>query len=477
MIQEIAIRGRHDVIVQYGRRTIDWEKLWGSWGSDYLRGGNDDTSLTAPYEIISGLRREIMFGGKPALIDLLKQFRYWRATDPRDKIYALVGMSSGYGRDFPIDYTKSVTRIYMDLVIYLVNHEKTLDIISHSSTLKSLDGLPSWAPDWSIEGIPSLSSRTELLRRKNKLRIYSVSANVEPRITFREPNVLAIAGMVLDTVRLAGDELPREDLSLVAILAKYPQSSVMERWEAMAFETIDGADPYSGLEGRFEAFCRTLVADTDHNDKRAQPQMFDDFLSWCKRPQLPGKESTALKVAQGLGYVVMSDDQGGEGTLDLGKRDTSDSRCEQSFESLSRSQSSDENGDKDTLTSKDEVENLTTPGNDFPLSLELAKKFLDASYSVYNEPGSFSNRMVDVAVGRRLIISNDGYIGLGPPNTQAGDLICILFGGQMPFILRPADAGPHHTLIGECYVHSIMDGEVFEDTARPTWEEQEFLLV
>lgn len=40
------------------------------------------------------------------------------------------------------------------------------------------------------------------------------------------------------------------------------------------------------------------------------------------------------------------------------------------------------------------------------------------------------------ALGRRFFVSKKGFLGLAPGKARLGDLICILFGGQTPFILR-----------------------------------------
>lgn len=49
-------------------------------------------------------------------------------------------------------------------------------------------------------------------------------------------------------------------------------------------------------------------------------------------------------------------------------------------------------------------------------------------------------------------------VGLGPPRTQARDVIAILFGCSVPVILRPY-AG-EYKFIGEAYIYGKMDGEV-----------------
>jgi hypothetical protein len=61
------------------------------------------------------------------------------------------------------------------------------------------------------------------------------------------------------------------------------------------------------------------------------------------------------------------------------------------------------------------------------------------------------------ANGRRFLISSNNYIGLAPTEAQVGDEIFVLAGSSVPFILRPENG--HHLVIGEGYVHGLMDGE------------------
>jgi hypothetical protein len=66
-----------------------------------------------------------------------------------------------------------------------------------------------------------------------------------------------------------------------------------------------------------------------------------------------------------------------------------------------------------------------------------------------------------LCTGRRYIITKKGYLDLGQGCADIGDKICVLFGGNTPYLLRQ-DSG-HHRMIGECYVHGIMQGEVIEE--------------
>jgi hypothetical protein len=58
-------------------------------------------------------------------------------------------------------------------------------------------------------------------------------------------------------------------------------------------------------------------------------------------------------------------------------------------------------------------------------------------------------------------VTAKGYIGLGPPEVQDGHLVTVLLGGQVPFILSKQQE--KFRLVGECYVHGLMDGEAFSE--------------
>ena len=68
--------------------------------------------------------------------------------------------------------------------------------------------------------------------------------------------------------------------------------------------------------------------------------------------------------------------------------------------------------------------------------------------------------------GARPILSKHGYVGLGPKEAQPGDIVSLLFGGSVPFVLRPMDEGAYYSLIGEAYIYGVMDGEAMEKGLR-----------
>jgi len=72
----------------------------------------------------------------------------------------------------------------------------------------------------------------------------------------------------------------------------------------------------------------------------------------------------------------------------------------------------------------------------------------------------FSRGARELCFSRRRAVSCGGYAAQVPLATQVGDLIFLPLGSPIPFIIRSSDSRrDHFELIGECYVHGIMNGE------------------
>lgn len=52
-------------------------------------------------------------------------------------------------------------------------------------------------------------------------------------------------------------------------------------------------------------------------------------------------------------------------------------------------------------------------------------------------------------------------MGLGPYIIQPGDLVGVLFGLNVPYVLRPVHEGV--LLISEYYIHGVMNGEKLKE--------------
>ena len=79
------------------------------------------------------------------------------------------------------------------------------------------------------------------------------------------------------------------------------------------------------------------------------------------------------------------------------------------------------------------------------------------------------------SAGRVFATTEKGYYVLGPSPLEEGDIVCVLFGCKVPFCLRPM--GGRYLLVGECYVHGIMDGEAMDMLARNELQGRVFDIV
>jgi hypothetical protein len=75
---------------------------------------------------------------------------------------------------------------------------------------------------------------------------------------------------------------------------------------------------------------------------------------------------------------------------------------------------------------------------------------------------------------RKPFLTAKGYVGLGPSFAKEHDIVVVLFGCMMPFVLRPH--GNEYKLVGEAYVHGIMKGEAIQMWRREELHSQNFCL-
>jgi hypothetical protein len=74
---------------------------------------------------------------------------------------------------------------------------------------------------------------------------------------------------------------------------------------------------------------------------------------------------------------------------------------------------------------------------------------------------------------RNFCVTEKGLMGMVPKHSKVGDDICLIYGAQVPFVLRAPseeketceekdtseDNETKYQLVGECYIHGMMDGE------------------
>lgn len=129
--------------------------------------------------------------------------------------------------------------------------------------------------------------------------------------------------------------------------------------------------------------------------------------------------------------------------------------------SPSRSPSSPDGSTTSTMSSFYERANsMSSSSSRKPIPVHAAIHAL----SLTGDPFKWSHEAVLVTRYRRFAVTRRGYFVLGPDALQTGDVVAVLRGGKVPFLLRKVSVGggdgeERWVLIGECYVHGLMDGE------------------
>jgi hypothetical protein len=110
----------------------------------------------------------------------------------------------------------------------------------------------------------------------------------------------------------------------------------------------------------------------------------------------------------------------------------------------------------------------TFMGRDFAQDTRRLEKFVldDFLDSFVPSADRLAHRHVVEKKDRCLFVTSTEMLGIGPQAMIPGDVVVMLHGGQMPFVLRPADHGLWR-LVGECYLYDVNEGRVYRE-----WEEK-----
>lgn len=89
----------------------------------------------------------------------------------------------------------------------------------------------------------------------------------------------------------------------------------------------------------------------------------------------------------------------------------------------------------------------------------------------FNAAGVAFVKLGDVLRGWKFAMLAGGYVGMVPITAQKSDLVVIIAGARTPYVVRPVPGTVRHNLVGECYVHGIMQGELLNNGISLDWEE------
>ncbi|KAK7413328.1 hypothetical protein QQX98_007771 [Neonectria punicea] len=96
-----------------------------------------------------------------------------------------------------------------------------------------------------------------------------------------------------------------------------------------------------------------------------------------------------------------------------------------------------------------------------------------------NKRDRFGRCFRGCASHRRFFVTRTGLWGLGPAVAEEGDVCAVLFGADVPFVLRPMATAGEYKLVGECYMYGFMYGEAVmaSEAGAPGCVKEEIFLV
>jgi hypothetical protein len=307
------------------------------------------------------------------IIHLLRSFRRFLATDPRDKLFALLGIA----RDAEVlglhpDYTKSCDEVYTGLSRTLIQNGY-LEVLALCEFPKNLEGLHSWVLDWSLK-----PSRSPLQQR-------SLNRSKRPLETFLEPSFSAAGKTTIHVESnrrdVIGSKIP---LLLHAIFLGEVQETGTQ-WE-------------DGAVGRW-------------------------LLDLQRLSELSPSTSEISKERSHATWRTAVGDQ------ELRQ------------------------GPRKPRFSEEKIRTVHERLKDADMNVFDVRAFIHAGL------GDYFEQLQIMAVARRPLLVSGDCLGIGPRETERGDLVFILLGGNTPYILRRLSQKDAFIVIGEAYVHGAMDGE------------------
>jgi hypothetical protein len=131
---------------------------------------------------------------QPKPLAVLRWARSLIASDPRDMIFGLLGLSDNFKSLLPLpDYNKSTAQVFTDVAKHHLNLTKSLDILLHATSTTPNFDRPSWVPYWTDAPAVRYFGHKSLKASRNTEAIFSISTDDQN---------LRVRGQKFDRVKL-----------------------------------------------------------------------------------------------------------------------------------------------------------------------------------------------------------------------------------------------------------------------------------
>ncbi|KAH0533891.1 hypothetical protein FGG08_007490 [Glutinoglossum americanum] len=448
ILQEVT--AAHKALIVWGEVEISWDDfataaLWAILNCLHL--SSEERSSEVPR--LSLWRLSVfLFSLQPRpWLKLLRETRDFEATDPRDTVYALIGMAK---ESPPIRANYLITKeeMFASTTRHIMESSKCLDILSYAYC--GTQPLLHMVPFWVYRRTKAHTDKPWTLSPEVGLQASKDSyTQLKDGSDWR---VLIVNGLAVDTVACTGKPLCHESISF-DWLAKLPQTFDMCRENASKLNENYG-------RSLIQCFISTVVAGSmDSQDcpkfGANQEDVLKDFVTFVVTKFILeyAKEGVVAPVFR-------------HGIIELANLALEG--CAQPNEPLA--------GDEPTPTIRNLIK---TAMEEQCLGIyEMFTEINDRLFDYWNRRTYMHFQRVFQQTGskRKFFITEQGRMGIGPPCMEATDLVYLLFGGRSLYVLRPTTNLDGHLFLGECYVHGLMSGEVMQQYKKGEFSSQYFHL-
>ncbi|KAI4286773.1 MAG: hypothetical protein L6R35_003974 [Caloplaca aegaea] len=280
IVQEAVLS--HDLKFMDGRKHITWDDM--SLFAICMMDNNLESLLDVGHsaeheETESGLSRirmidrtrayERVHPQQSSLLGPLVDGRGSRATNPRDKVYGIMGMTAN-----PLypDYTLPVTKVFIDAARNILDWDapSLIDLLCCVDYEQPSENLPTWVPDWSIP------RQTVSIGFYGALRgIHQSAKNTKVGWDYHPNGVsLNISGFCCDTITSIG---PLAEFVLPDLIIRGSPT------HAFIMECLGQVSQHGQKQPSetsiFEAFWQTLVAGKDHSGVQKAPRDYEAIFA------------------------------------------------------------------------------------------------------------------------------------------------------------------------------------------------------
>jgi hypothetical protein len=184
---------------------------------------------------------------------VVRHFDHFNVTEPRDKVFALLGILEEHGNDIKcptISYSIPLVNLYWEIIKSHIEHNRNLDFLSDAVGLDRHCGTPTWMPQW-YDNTTNTHRATGIISLELAPEIeYKATADTLPFCSFY-PRLKAMhaAGFACAVVRKVGDlatltdsGMPTTDPEAYYSRALEHSSRIFGQWVSM----LDLDDVFKG---------------------------------------------------------------------------------------------------------------------------------------------------------------------------------------------------------------------------------------